>query len=121
MLNKEEIEKAKEKLNNPKKEDLIEIIRMFKQNGIENYCIAKNETMETLLQYIDQLEADNYELNNRLNEFIEDDKKQNKIIDEMSKFILKITNREESELNIEREKQHFRKKVEENENENELY
>ena len=56
MLSKEEIEEAKEKLNSSKKEDLIEIIRIFKRNGIENYCIVENKTIKILLQYIDQLE-----------------------------------------------------------------
>ncbi len=69
-LSKEEIEKAKEILNNPKTENLIEIIRIFKRNGIENYCITRKETIETLLQYIDQLEQEN--------------NKQNKIINEMA-------------------------------------
>ena len=73
MLSKEEIEKAKRMLSNPKKEDLIEIIRIFKRNGIENYCIAKNESIETLLQYIIQLEQEN--------------NKQFKIIDEMAAYI----------------------------------
>ena len=58
MLSKEEIEKAKKKLSKPKKYDLIEIIRIFKRNGIETYCITKNETIQTLLQYIDQLEQE---------------------------------------------------------------
>ena len=100
MLSKEEIEKAKEMLNNPKKEDLIEIIRIFKRNGIENYCITKNETMQTLLQYIDQLEQEN--------------NKQNKIIDLMAGSI----NSYDSQLDIcyfkdkEHVKQHYEEYLE---------
>ena len=80
MSSKEEIEKAKGKLNNPKKYELIEIIRIFKRNGIENYCIIENKTIETLLQYIDQLEADNYECNNIIKDYIAE---RNNLIDKM--------------------------------------
>ena len=121
MPSKEEIKKAKETLSNPKKEDLIEIIRIFKRNGIENYCITKNETIETLLQYIDQLEADNYELNNRLNEYIEEREKLNKMINEMAYqlsglTILDIKKAEYITLGDKKEvKQYYEKKVEEKE------
>ena len=71
-MSKEEIEKAKKKLSKPKKYDLIEIIRIFKRNGIETYCITKNETIQTLLQYIKELEADNYECNNIISDYIEE-------------------------------------------------
>ena len=57
MLNKEEIEKAKEWLNWMKKHNLF-------LSYIPN-----------ILQYIKELEADNYEANNIINEYIEDRRK----------------------------------------------
>lgn len=75
MPSKEEIKKAKEMLSNPQKEDLIEIIRIFKRNGIENYCITKNETIETLLQYIDQLEQENINFKMVLDDGLDKNKK----------------------------------------------
>lgn len=44
-----DIEKAKEKLKNPNKKNLIDVIRIFKRNGIENYCITEIETIKTVL------------------------------------------------------------------------
>ncbi len=125
-MSKEKIEKAKERLSNPKKEDLIEIIRRFKRNGIENYCIAKNETLETLLQYIKELEADNYECNNIINNYIDEMNRNDKIIDEMvsviiasniCKYFIKDNCKhyagENKKLCDECIKQYFEKKVEE--------
>lgn len=107
MSSREEIEKAKERIKYICDKSLNNISYDHMLTTLELHYLR------LLSQHIDQLEADNYELNNRLNEYIEDNKKQIKMIDEMAKFILKITNREESELNIEREKQYFRKKVDE--------
>ena len=107
MLSKEEIEKAKTH------------IEMLLDYGI--FQEEDKHYVETLLQYIDQLETDKSKLVHMLYDCITERKINIKMIDEMAKFILKITNREESELNIEKEKQYFRKKVDENENENELY
>ena len=114
MLSKEEIKKAKETMKH--------WVEYEKQNKDKiNKADELIEIQETLLQYIDQLETDNSKLIHMLYDCITERKINIKIIDEMAKFILKITNREESELNIEKEKQYFRKKVDENENENELY
>ncbi len=121
MLDKEKIEKAKEMLSNPKKEDLIEIIRIFKRNGIENYCITKNETIKTLLQYIQELEISNIELdkeNNRLEKIEFERDIANKIIDKMAEQLagIAIWNNEKEEplilMDKEEVKQYYEKKVE---------
>ena len=117
-MSKEEIEKAKEMLSNPKKEDLIEIIRIFKRNGIENYCIAKNETIEILLQYIQELEISNIELdkeNNRLKKIEFEWDIANNIIDEMAEYIVELIkfNNWQEVRDVKEIKQYFKKKVEE--------
>lgn len=43
------IEEAKKKLLEPQKIPLIEIIRKFKREGIENFVITRPEIVETLL------------------------------------------------------------------------
>ena len=96
MLSKKEIEKAKE------------ILQSYENKLVYEISGKDKEAVKTLLQYIDQLEADNYELNNRLNDYIENDNKQNKIIDE----ILKAW-KQDDYRSIEEIKQYFEKKVEE--------
>lgn len=49
-----DIEKAKEKLKNPNKKNLIDVIRIFKRNGIENYCIAEIETIQVVLSELEK-------------------------------------------------------------------
>ena len=73
MLSKEEIEKTKEFMKFYKNDCLNREI-----NNIENYETVNDEefiykNIETLLQYIDQLEQENIKLN--------------KMIDEMAKYI----------------------------------
>ena len=121
MSSKEEIEKAKSQL-----EIILECRKRQKEEIPE--CVNCNEDIESLeiiLQYIDQLEADNYELNNRLNDYIENDKKQNKMINEMAIMLeeLKICHFKKEDggellgkyrcYNKEDWKQYFEKKVEE--------
>ena len=77
MLSEEEIEEAKERLK------IID--RNYTYNNY--YSTTDLQAIETLLQYIDQLESDNYELNNRLNEYIEENNNQNKMIDVMIDII----------------------------------
>ena len=104
MLNKEEIEKAKEKCNT--------IVNFCKnntecqKNKICSDCYIEIEdisAIKTLLQYIEQVEADNYE--------------SNKIIDEMAEQLagLAIWNNEKEEPLIlgdkEDVKQYFERKV----------
>ena len=109
MLSEEEIEKAKKECNLA-----IKCIRsdIRCEDTEDNFILA--ESMETLLQYVDQLETDKSKLVHMLYDYITERKINIKMIDEMAKFILKITNREEFELNIEKEKIYFRKKIEEN-------
>ena len=123
MVSKEEIEKAKEQLEN-KINYLQERIVIAKDNPqtkksyIEEMSKEK-QSIEILLQYIDQLEADNYELNNRLNDYIENDKKQNKMIDEILKeyvtcqTCLDYTCKKRNKNAKECIKQYFEKKVDE--------
>ena len=74
MLSKEEIEKAKERLN--KKLEDEKILGMLAHiDKIVDENILNNISIETLLQYIDQLEQENNKLN--------------KINDEMAKEIKK--------------------------------
>ncbi len=90
MLSKEEIEKAKEKtkqwIYNMRTGRRVNIIH----KGDKDFC----NDLETLLQYINQLEQEN--------------NKQNKIIDEILKAWKQDDNRSIKEL-----KQYFEKKVEE--------
>lgn len=49
-----ETEKAIEKLKNPKKIDLISIIRQFEREGIENFVITKSNIVETILKELEK-------------------------------------------------------------------
>lgn len=55
MLSKEEIERIK--------------------INLKTYTIEKLEDMTNIADYIDELESDNYELNNRINDYIEERQK----------------------------------------------
>ena len=110
MLSKEEIEEAKEI-----SEDLIELLKKntLNINKILN-LIKEGEAIETLLQYIEQLEQENNKLN--------------KMIDETIKYIATLDIEEDICSKIENEycdkmslgececciKQYFEKKVEGN-------
>lgn len=48
------IKEAIEKLNTPKKEDLITMLRRFKREGIENFVITKTEIIETVLAELEK-------------------------------------------------------------------
>ena len=101
-MSKEEIEKAKKKLNKPKKYDLIEIIRIFKRNGIENYCVADNKTIQILLQYISQLEQENKALKKGQTSLMSSRKKwKDRYYKEKGKFnkLNKINNEMAKEIN----------------------
>ena len=56
------IEEAKKKLLEPQKIPLIEIIRKFKREGIENFVITRPEIVETLLTAYDKEKEKNKEL-----------------------------------------------------------
>ena len=134
MLNKEEIEKAKEELNN-----YIIIINKTKDTEYEWHGYYNNELhelkrdIETLLQYIDQLEKENKALKKGQTSLMFSRKKwkgryyklrkmfnkQSKIIDEMANFILdadyeknKNSNKDYYIRCKEEVKQYFEKKVE---------
>ena len=82
-LSKEKIEKAKEKCNTIV--NFCENNQECQKNKICFDCYIEIEdifAIKTLLQYIEQLEFNEYEANERLNEYIEDRERQNKIIDE---------------------------------------
>ena len=118
MLSKEEIEKAKEKCNTIV--NFCENNQECQKNKICSDCYIEIEdisAIKTLLQYIEQVEADNYESNKILNEYIEDRKRQNKIIDLMAEQlsglpILDIKKAEYITLgNKEETKQYFEREV----------
>ena len=53
------IEEAKKKLLEPQKIPLIEIIRKFKREGIENFVITRPEIVETLLTAYEKEKEEN--------------------------------------------------------------
>lgn len=61
------IEEAKKKLLEPQKIPLVEIIRKFKREGIENFLITPPEIVETLLTAYEKEKEKNKELESRLN------------------------------------------------------
>ena len=78
MLSKEEIEKAKGKI-----EDILnfEGVSPHTYNIIpKSQIFIEKEYVKILLQYIDQLEADNYECNNIIKDYIAE---RNNLIDKM--------------------------------------
>ena len=81
MLSKKEIENAKESANS--------YIRAIDTFGIIDYkCINNLYTpIQIFLQYIEELEADNYEANNIINEYIEE---RQKLINKLKKEKLTI-------------------------------
>ena len=90
MLSNEE-KKTIDKLKNGKKYTLVEIIRVFKKEGIENFRITRKEYLDIILNLLEKqdnrikkLEADNYECNNIIRDYIEDWKLKTKIIDLMA-------------------------------------
>ena len=61
MLSKEEIENSKSNVKRVLETDPLTATIDFQYNDVDN-----------LLKYIKQLESDNYELNNRINDYIEE-------------------------------------------------
>ena len=60
------IEEAKKKLLEPQKIPLVEIIRKFKREGIENFVITRPEIVETLLTAYEKEKEKNKELEKQL-------------------------------------------------------
>lgn len=92
MTNEEK--KAIDKLKNGKKYTLVEIIRVFKKEGIENFRITRKEYLDIILNLLEkqdnrikELESDNYECNNIIREYIEDWELKNKIIELMAEHL----------------------------------
>ena len=90
----DEEKKTIDKLKNGEKYTLVEIIRVFKKEGIENFRITRKEYLETILNLLEkqdnrikELEADNYECNNIIRDYIEDWKLKTKIIDLMAEHL----------------------------------
>lgn len=86
---------AIEKLHNGKKMDLISIIRTFKREGIENFVVTKKETVDTVLNLIENQQSEIRQYEKALHDQIikgceiesalkEEIKKKNKIIDLMA-------------------------------------
>ena len=115
MLNKEEIEKAKENVKNS--------YVMATKHCLDDENKQLKESIETLLQYIDQLELEKDTLRfiqwcdtDRINQLEQENNKQNKIIDEMAKVICMLDtfdNYDTWNNDISEVKQYFEKKVNE--------
>lgn len=115
-----DIEKAKEKLKNPNKKNLIDVIRIFKRNGIENYCITEIETIKTVLSELEKKDTVSKKQYNHLKKSLKGQiKKKDKVIDLMAEQLggLAIFDIEKEEPLIlgdkEEVKQYFYKKAEE--------
>ena len=133
-MSKEEIEKAKDVLNNFK----LLFLKNIKENTdtyiCNHYTKVFRDNIETLLQYIDQLEQYLEKISKQLDnvaidqipigiaELQQENNKQNKIIDEMAKWIFNkdytenslLIHRDDYYSNcIKQVKQYFEKKVEE--------
>ena len=65
------IEEAKKKLLEPQKISLVEIIRKFKREGIENFIITRPEIVETLLTAYEKEKEKNKLLEKKLDEISE--------------------------------------------------
>ena len=76
--NVEDIEEALEKLSTGKKIKLNELLRTFKREGIENFVTTRKKYVDVILSDYkrvlkenEELKADNYELNNRITDLLE--------------------------------------------------
>ena len=133
MLSEEEIEKAKENLTFFNEGDYItremdrsaDVIEEY-VSRLESKVKAKEMEHEYDVNMIDEVKGEAVKLYEKIRQLEQENKtlthtkksykgmlnKQNKMIDEMINFILKISNRELSELNREKVKQYFEEKVE---------
>lgn len=78
MTNEEK--KTIDKLKNGKKYTLVEIIRVFKKEGIENFRITRKEYLDIILNLLEKQD-------NRIKELESDKEIKNKIIDRMAEYI----------------------------------
>ena len=133
MLSEEEIEKAKENLTFFNEGDYItremdrsaDVIEEY-VSRLESKVKAKEMEHEYDVNMIDEVKGEAVKLYEKIRQLEQENKilthtnksykgmlnKLNKMIDEMINFILKISNRELSELNREKVKQYFEEKVE---------
>lgn len=81
MTNEEK--KTIDKLKNGKKYTLVEIIRVFKKEGIENFRITRKEYLDIILNLLEKQD-------NRIKELESDKEIKNKIIDRMAEYINKL-------------------------------
>ena len=72
------IEEALKKLSTGKKIKMYELLRTFKREGIENFVITRKKYVDVILSDYkrvlkenEELKADNYELNNRITDLLE--------------------------------------------------
>ena len=79
----DEEKKAIDKLKNGKKYTLVEIIRVFKKEGIENFRITRKEYLDIILNLLEKQD-------NRIKELESDKEIKNKIIDRMAEYINKL-------------------------------
>lgn len=81
----DEEKKTIDKLKNGKKYTLVEIIRVFKKEGIENFRITRKEYLDIILNLLDKQD-------NRIKELESDKKIKDKMIEKMAKVIVSLTN-----------------------------
>lgn len=79
----DEEKKTIDKLKNGKKYTLLEIIRVFKKEGIENFIITRKEYLDIILNLLEKKD-------NRIKELEADKEIKNKIIDRMAEYINKL-------------------------------
>lgn len=91
------IEEALEKLSTGKKIKMYELLRTFKREGIENFVITRKKYVDVILSDYkrvlkenEELKADNYELNNRISDLLENIpiQKVKEKIEELNKLII---------------------------------
>ena len=76
----DEEKKTIDKLKNGKKYTLVEIIRVFKKEGIENFRITRKEYLETILNLLEKQD-------NRIKELESDKEIKDKMIKLMSEHL----------------------------------
>lgn len=86
MINKEEIEAMKEILSAIKPRELMDYSE-FGEEEIGEVTYADYEAIQKAIEYISELESDNYEQNNIINNYIEERKE---VIEKLKLFLSEI-------------------------------
>lgn len=87
MLSKEEIEKAKIGLHNIRADNLRAMQCSLASTEDKGMWLKEIDVIDSVFKYIEQLEADNYEANKRIDEYIEE---RQKLIEKLEERIKSI-------------------------------